>query len=144
MVHGRNLEHPVRATLPREASKFNVELSAIQQALVLIRESVPLNWTILSDSQASIQAIAHPKPKHPLVRSIQSSLIELQNLNKRITFCKVPSQVGVRGNEAADRVAKEALEIPGVNTTLIPHRDHHPPPIRNYIMTVAVPMGPHG
>ena len=128
----------MRATLPREAPIFTAELSAIQQVLAVIRESVPLSWTIFSDSQASMPAIADPKPKHPLVRSIQSSLIELHNLNTRITFYKVPSHVGERGNEAADRVAKEALEIPRVNTTLIPHRDHHPQ-IRNYIMT----MGPH-
>ena len=46
VVHGRNLEHPVRATLPREASIFTAELSAIQHSPVELR----LNRDILCNN----------------------------------------------------------------------------------------------
>ena len=95
VVYGHDFKDTVKAALPREASIFTAELSAILKALTIIRNSIPLSWTVFSDSQAAIQAIAHPNPKLPLVRSIQSLLIELQNLNKKISFCKVPSHVGV-------------------------------------------------
>ena len=131
VVYGHDFKDTVKAALPREASIFTAELSAILKALTIIRNSIPLSWTVFSDSQAAIQAIAHPNPKHPLVRSIQSLLIELQNLNKKISFCKVPSHVGVRGNEAADKAANDAQKIPGLATTYVPHRGHNLPFWRN-------------
>ena len=131
LAYGHDFKKTVKAALPGEASIFTAELSAILRALTIVKDSVPLSWTIFSDSQAAIQAVAHPNPKHPLVRSIQSLLIELQNLNKKITFCKVPSHVGIRGNEAADRAANDAQKIPGLATTYVPHRDHNLPFRRN-------------
>ena len=81
VVYGHDFKNAVKVALPREASIFTAELSVILKALSITKNSIPLSWTVFSDSQASIQAIAHPNPEYPLVSSIQSSLIELQNLN---------------------------------------------------------------
>ena len=37
------------------------------------------------------------------------------NGNKDITFCWIPSHIGIRGNEKADSTAKSALDMPHVN-----------------------------
>ena len=133
VVQGHDIHDMVKGSLPREASIFTAELSAILKVLSIIRDSILLNWTVFSNSQAAIQAIANPNPKHPLVRSIQSLLIELQNQNKKISFCKVTSHVGVRGNEAGDKAANDAQIIPGLATTYVPLRDPNLPFRKNII-----------
>ena len=131
VIHGPNLQHRARGTLPREASVFSAELHAILKALSIIENSIQLKWTIFSDSQASLQAISHQNPKHPLVKAIQNTLSKLQNQHKKVVFCKVPSHIGIQGNEAADKVAVESQKLPGLNTTRVHHRDYHFPIKRN-------------
>ena len=125
VVYGQHLNERIRGNLPLESSVFTAELQAILRALIVIETSIHLSWTIFTDSQSSIQAIDQQNPRHPLVRSIQTILIQLQDQHKKICFCKVPSHVGVLGNEIADRTANESKEIPGLYTTRIPHRDYH-------------------
>ena len=75
-VFGHDFKNMAKVALPREASIFTAELSAVLIALSIIRISIPLSWIVFSDSQADFQTIAYPNPKHPLVRSIQSLLTE--------------------------------------------------------------------
>ena len=131
LIHGQNLQYRARGTLPKEASVFSAELHAIQKALSIIEKSIQLKWTVFSDSQASLQAISHQSPKHPLVKKIQDTLSKLQIQHKKIVFCKVPSHIGIQGNEAADKVAVESQKLPGLNTTRVHHRDYHFPIKRN-------------
>ena len=56
VVYGHDFKDTVKAALPREASIFTAELSAILKALTIIRNSIPLSWTVFSDSQAALQA----------------------------------------------------------------------------------------
>ena len=133
IVYGQNLERCIRGTLPVETTIFAAEIQAILRALTVIEDSIHLSWTIFTDSQSSLQAITQLKPKHPLVKTIQTRLIGLQHQQKKICFCKIPSHVGIRGNEAADKAANESLELPGLHTTKVYHRDYHFP-IRRSIM----------
>ena len=93
----------------------------------MVRDSREKSTTIFSDSQSTLQAINHPNPTHPIVQVIQNLLIDIQQSRKEVILCKVPSHIGVEGNEAADRAANEARNIPGLHTTLLPHRDFYPP-----------------
>ena len=68
-------------------------------------------------------AIENNRENHPKLNQIYDILEELQNQGKQITMCKVPAHIGVKGNEEADKAAKQAIEIPGMTTTrLLP--DH--------------------
>ena len=77
-----------------------------QRALEEIETLENRHWIIYSDSQSALLAIKTYKPKHPIVQSIQE--IIYRNAEKRITMCKVPSHVNVKGNESADKAAKMA------------------------------------
>ena len=50
------------------------------------------------------------KTDHPLLIQIQELLHRINADQKEIVFMWVPVHVRIRGNEAADRAAKEALD----------------------------------
>ena len=52
-------------------------------------------------------------------------LAELQNQGKQITICKVPAHIGVKGNEEADKTAKQLIDIPDMATTRLPYTDYY-------------------
>ena len=62
-----------------------------------------------SDSLSALQKMEKIKTDHPLLIQIQDVLHKIDADQKEINFLWVPGHVGVRGNKAADRAAKEAL-----------------------------------
>ena len=65
---------------------------------------------IFSDSLSALQALGKLKTDHPLLIQIQELFHKINTDQKEIVFMWVPGHVGIQGNEAADRVAKEALD----------------------------------
>ena len=65
---------------------------------------------IFSDSLSALQAFGKLKTDHPLLIQIQELLHKMNADQKEIVFMWVPGHVGIRGSEAADRAAKEALD----------------------------------
>ena len=65
---------------------------------------------IFSDSLSALQALGKLKTDHPLLIQIQEFLHKIDVDQKEIVFMWVPGHVGIRGNEAADRAAKKALD----------------------------------
>ena len=63
-----------------------------------------------SDSLTALQALGKLKTDHPLPKHIQKLLHKSNADQNEIVFMWVPGHVGIRGNEAADRAAKEALD----------------------------------
>jgi len=51
---------------------------------------------------------------------------ELMTINKDVTFCWIPSHVGIKGNDRADAVAKAALQIPISTEIKLPYIDLKP------------------
>ena len=52
---------------------------------------------------------------------------EFHNQGKQITLSKVPVPMGIKGNEKADKAAKQAIDIPDMTTTRLPYTDYYLP-----------------
>ena len=114
-----------RGSLPEEASIHTAELAAIKTAMREIMVKDDMRWVIYTDSLSSMLAIENNKENHPILIQIYDILAELRNQGKQITICKVPAHIGVKGNEKADKAAKQAIDIPGMTTTSLPYTDYY-------------------
>ena len=63
-----------------------------------------------SDSLSALQVLRKLKTDHPLQIQIHDLLHKINTDQREIVFKCVPGPVGILGNEAADRAAKEALD----------------------------------
>ena len=103
-----------KATLPKESSIFSAELYAIEMVINVIKTD-PSNenpFVIFSDSSSSLRALSNPCYEHPLTRRILHQIEDIRcNENKIIKMCWVPSHVGIRGNEAADKAANSTANL---------------------------------
>ncbi len=109
----------------KDSSIYSAELRALELALTHITNSRHKNYVVFSDSKSSLQALQNLWSNHPLVRRVLDLHSLLCRLNKNVVFCWLPSHVGIRGNEAADRAAKEALTLP-VTVASVPASDCKP------------------
>ena len=113
----------IKGTLHKDTSIYTAELTAINAALIEIEKCPSKQWTIHTDSKSSIEAVLSLTGKHPIVSKIQTKLSRLKEKNYQVTLCKVPSHIGIEGNEKADQEAKSTVNIPGYYNTYIPVED---------------------
>ena len=101
-----NIEHSARLT--DNITIFTAELTAIKLALLWVINTLNKDISIFSDSYSSLQAITSGTST-----SRPNLLMEILNLvsnyHKNITFIWIPSHVGIKGNESADRLANSAV-----------------------------------
>ena len=67
-------------------------------------------------------AIENNRENWPILNQIYDIQTELHNQGKQLILCKVLAHIGIKGNEEADKAAKQAIDIPGMTTRLLP--DH--------------------
>ena len=101
---------PFFCQLRDHCSICTAELQAILFALKQAYQSQERKLMIFPDSLSALQALGKLKTDHPLLIQIQELLHKINADQKEIVFMWVPGHVGIRGNEAADRAAKEAFD----------------------------------
>ena len=62
-------------------------------------------------------------------------LTELQTQGKKVILCKVLVNIGIKENKEADKTSKEAIDMPGMTTTRLPHTDYYLTMIRTRYST---------
>jgi hypothetical protein len=103
-------------------SAYTAELFAIKLALGGI-ETGRGSFLICTDSLSALNSISEASTMHPIVQEIHTALITLGRRGIAISFLWVPGHVGIAGNERADALAKEALELGTFTSTLVPYED---------------------
>ena len=99
--------------LPDGSSIFTAEIRAILLAFFIIRHTPGTNFMIFSDSKSSLQALEQMEPENPIVvHTLQILNLLKYKYKKQISFCWIPSHIGIQGNERVDLLAKDALSKP--------------------------------
>lgn len=97
--------------LNQVASIFTAEVYAIILALNFILQTGVKSGVIYTDSLSSLHAMSSlQRSKNLLVTRARSMAYRIVNRGYNLTFCWVPSHVGIPGNELADRAAAAALD----------------------------------
>ncbi|MCG8078476.1 MAG: reverse transcriptase-like protein, partial [Candidatus Thiodiazotropha taylori] len=96
--------------LPDGSSIFTAEAKAIDLALEFVSTSKIQKTIIFSDSLSVLKALDHSSSKNPQIQKLIEKHHEISK-TKQILFCWLPSHIGIRGNEYADKKAKESLNL---------------------------------
>ena len=93
------------------ASVFSAELVAIESAINSVKYNKNTSVTIYSDSKSALQAISRYDSKNPIIQNIHILLLMVYKNNTTILFCWVPAHCDIKGNELADKAAKNATKF---------------------------------
>ena len=93
--------------LPAFYSVFSAEFLSIQTALKLISSYSHKQFMIITDSKSVFDSL-QSNSCSPSFTSVLQLYNELSNKGFHILFCWVPAHVGIKGNEASDKAAKQA------------------------------------
>ena len=115
-----NLSAQVR--LPGNASIFTTELQALKMAFNVVKNCDWDCFIIFTDSLSSLQALDSNKCDHPFIQDILKCFNDCLSVNKKVILVWVPSHVGIKGNEKADELAKQALNF-NVLDLKVPYTD---------------------
>lgn len=101
-------ESSASGRLNNNSSVITAELMAILRAILTIRYSKYSKFVICSDSLSAILALNNIYSRNSLVIKIHDAL---QSMQIKVVFLWIPGHSGIRGNEIADKMAKEALSL---------------------------------
>ena len=107
-----------KANLLVHTSIFTAEAVALKLAVQYIqRDAIPKS-VIYSDSLSCLQALANKNFENPIIREIVHIITYLHEVGSQIVFCWIPGHVGIKGNEKADKIAKDIIDhkIYGIKT----------------------------
>ena len=93
--------------LPAFYSVFSAEFLAIETALKLISSYSHRHFIIYTDSKSALDSLQSNSCSSSFI-SVLQLYNDLCNKGFHILFCWVPAHVGIKGNEAADKAAKQA------------------------------------
>jgi ribonuclease HI len=109
--------------LPDSASIFTAELQAIRMAFDFVEISNDQHFVIFTDSLSSLLALKGRKCGHPYIVELLEAYSNLVEQHKNVVLAWIPSHTGIQGNDKADTLAKDALNMHITNLE-IPHSDY--------------------
>ncbi|XP_046542833.1 uncharacterized protein LOC124253160 [Haliotis rubra] len=113
-IYTASTNQTISVRLPDGQSVYTAELEAIHHALRYSENLREKRVVILSDSLSALQSLAtkHSSSRPDTIRDILVLIQKLRRENeKEITLCWIPSHMDIPGNERADKLAKQALEL---------------------------------
>ncbi|XP_035221659.1 uncharacterized protein LOC118194595 [Stegodyphus dumicola] len=117
-MEGDHIIHSWAKKLYPSNSAFQAELTALKAALDFTANNGRYK-VIYTDSMSSLQAIQGDRSRHSIVRDIQKLLFSIPaSLRPQLQW--VPAHTGIKGNEAADMIAKGAANEPRVSSIGVP------------------------
>ena len=115
------------------SSIFTAELTAIKLALFNIHKTNQKLHILFSDSKWALQSLSHKNLSNRITQDIFVKYNNLYNHHCNINFCWIPSQVGIKSNTEADKLARVNTNS---STQVIPiSASDALPTLRNYIRT---------
>lgn len=130
MIVIEDQEIAYKISMNKICSIFTAEAFAIKTSLELMikeAEKRPRDIIILSDSRASLQAVQNNQLnvyQNKYITEIREKIIILEEtFKKRIFLVWIPAHKGIKGNEMADQLAKEATEEEADQNIQIPLGD---------------------
>lgn len=105
-------------SLSRSSSIFSAELFGVLKVLQCVIDYPihPFEVFIFIDSSAAIKAIVSPGLSlNEIVFDIRQLLVTLTTRESCVNLVWIPSHVGIAGNEAVDRLARQESETPSGN-----------------------------
>ena len=121
--------YSITERVPDHASIFSAELNAFILALDIIENKYESkgNFVICSDSQSALQALEGDDLRNPFLLHVRERIHYLtNNYPFHLSFPWIPSHIGIRGNEKADTLAKNGLQLRPTNNIKLPHSDFRP------------------
>ena len=117
-VVGPQVQQGLRVT--NGASVFATEISAIIWALWWVEQVKPDRVVICSDSAAALVALRSrtSRARADLINEVLISLLRVEKVGCEVVFLWVPAHIGVEGNEAADKLAKNSLQRDNIDVEM--------------------------
>ena len=112
-----NLNARISKSIDKDASIFTAESIALIDAVNLALKNSNFSFYIFSDSQSALYSLSNTKntiSTNANILEIKKKYLEFHtnNPNSNIKFFWIPAHVGIRGNEEADVLAKNATKCP--------------------------------
>lgn len=114
----------IRKRTHNQISIYSVESMAIIEALRWISNQERVgSYIICTDSLSVINSLEKKKIKSILKDKIINLYNDLISNGTFITFCWIPSHIGIPGNEKADKEAKQALKLNTVTHEVVDQKE---------------------
>ena len=124
----------LQTRIPDGASTFSAEAVALIDALKMVRDSLRKRFIIFTDSLSCLQSIENEDLSNSLILEFLLKYRDVHLKKKIVVLCWIPSHIGIPGNEQADRLAKESLEL-DIRPIPIPYTDFYSIP-KKYCMKI--------